>query len=370
MQANDLNRPLRHPGRRTRRPVGGAIVPVILTLAGLVAAIALVWVAVVDEPEGGRFRIAVPITEAEPPTTAALGQPRRATHRPEPPAADAGRLAVAFAGSPSPGLVRAGSQPLDRLIEESRFGPLPQIAEDGLRPIDAYSRPAAAVQGPRIAIVLGGLGISQTGTQDAIQRLPEDVTLAFAPYGSSLGRWVTRAREAGHEVALQVPLEPVGYPDTDPGEHTLLTGADIESNMRDLHWVMSRITSYTAVMNYMGARFTSDEMAMRSLLGEVAGRGLAYVDDGSSPHSLARDLGEEIDAPVVVADRIVDADRSPAAIARQLLDLERLARQRGLAVGIASAFPASIAGLAEWIPQAEARGITFVPISAALAQSE
>ena len=72
------------------------------------------------------------------------------------------------------------------------------------------------------SIVVGGLGLSQTGTQKAIETLPEDVTLAFAPYGSSLQRWVDKAREDGHEVLLQIPLEPIDYPQENPGEHTLL----------------------------------------------------------------------------------------------------------------------------------------------------
>ena len=33
---------------------------------------------------------------------------------------------------------------------------------------------------------------------------------------------VARAREAGHEVLLEVPMEPFDYPDNDPGPQTLL----------------------------------------------------------------------------------------------------------------------------------------------------
>ena len=43
------------------------------------------------------------------------------------------------------------------------------------------------------------------------------MTLAFSPYADDLPRSVAKARAAGHEILLQVPLEPYGYPDVDPG---------------------------------------------------------------------------------------------------------------------------------------------------------
>ncbi|MBN9216594.1 MAG: divergent polysaccharide deacetylase family protein, partial [Mesorhizobium sp.] len=67
------------------------------------------------------------------------------------------------------------------LIEASETGPLPMRSADGRRPFDAYARPWSGSRGARIAIVIGGLAVSQTGTQAAIAKLPPEVTLACAP---------------------------------------------------------------------------------------------------------------------------------------------------------------------------------------------
>jgi polysaccharide deacetylase 2 family uncharacterized protein YibQ len=214
--------------------------------------------------------------------------------------------------------------------------------------------------------VVGGLGLSQTGTQNAIDALPPDVTLAFAPYGSSLERWVSKARAGGHEVILQIPLEPLDYPAVDPGEHTLLASGGA-ANRQDLHWTLGRMTSYAGVMNHMGARFLQDERALVPFLGEIGERGLYYLDDGSTPQSLAGKVGEALKVPVVTADLTIDRDRSPAAIASALDSLESIARERGLAVGVASAFPSSVEAIARWTTAAEARGIIVIPASAAAA---
>ncbi|WP_275428417.1 divergent polysaccharide deacetylase family protein, partial [Enterobacter cloacae] len=72
---------------------------------------------------------------------------------------------------------------------------------------------------------MGGLGMSQTGTQQAIAMLPAEVTLAFAPEGNSLIRWMQTARQNGHELLMQVPLEPFDYPRVNPGRNTLTVDA-------------------------------------------------------------------------------------------------------------------------------------------------
>lgn len=110
------------------------------------------------------------------------------------------------------------------LIENTPLGPLPRIADDGRKPMQAYAAPAANGKF-RIAIVVMGLGLSAKATQAAISSLPPAVTVGLLPYASDAPRWLSAARAAGHEVVLQVPMEPFDFPDSDPGPHTLRAGS-------------------------------------------------------------------------------------------------------------------------------------------------
>ena len=112
-------------------------------------------------------------------------------------------------------------------------------------------------------------------------KLPPAVTLAFTPYGADPGKLVERARSLGHEILLQVPLEPFDYPDNDPGPQTLLTTLSAEQNQDRLLWLLSRFQGYVGLSNFMGARFLPNEASMQPLMREAAKRGLAYFDDGS-----------------------------------------------------------------------------------------
>ena len=255
-----------------------------------------------------------------------------------------------------------------RLLESSRHGALPRIAPDGARPAEIYARAVRPLpnrkNAPRVAIVLGGLGISAILTKQAIEKLPGPVTFAFAPYGAQVEADATSARAEGHEILLQVPMEPFDYPDNDPGPQTLLTTLNGDQNLDRLQWLMSRFQGYVGVASYMGARFTSTEQALGPMLKEVAKRGLIYFDDGASTRSLAGHIAGANNLPYAKAEIMLDAVPTPAQIDRALSRLEATARERGTAVGFAAAVPAAIERIAQWAKAAEGRGIQLVPISA------
>jgi polysaccharide deacetylase 2 family uncharacterized protein YibQ len=270
---------------------------------------------------------------------------------------------------PQAALGKLNPAPDQRLVERSRQGLLPRIGIDGSRPANVYARPsgrsADARPAARVALVVGGLGISPTATADAVAKLPDEVTLAFAPYGGDLERHVTLAREDGHEVMLQAPMEPFDYPDNDPGPHTLTVRARTQENIGHLHWALGRFTGYVGVINFMGARLTADEAALAPILREIGSRGLVFVDDGSSSRSIAIQVGAGAGTPTARADLVVDGVPRPDAIDRQLERLEQIAKQRGFALGSAGALPVTVDRVAQWAKTLEGRGIILVPVSGA-----
>src|SRR6185312_9184209 len=120
---------------------------------------------------------------------------------------------------------------------------------------------------------------------------------------------------------LQVPMEPHDYPDNDPGPQTLLTSLTAEMNIGRLHWLMSRMQGYVGIEGYMGARFTASEQALRPVLADTAKRGLIYVDDGSSPRSIAGQIAGAQNIPFAKADVALDPYAPPQQIDQALARL-------------------------------------------------
>ena len=353
-------------------------------LAALILVVAYARVALVDDPLGGRPSAIVDIsssrnsnavannvaseTEAAPSVT-----PLDTAQDAKP--ASSGTMEITAVDPnlpdsvPTPVGIRAltemGFDP--DLIEETPNGPIPQMGGTGKTPFLTYSRASvgpSAATGPVIAIVVTGLGLNEAGTLDAIAKLPDNVTLAFAPYSRSLQQTTGAARAEGHEMLLQVPMEPFDYPDSDPGPQTLLTGQTPRANLDKLYWLMARFGGYFGVVNYMGARYTSSAADFEPFIEEIATRGLGYLDDGSSNRSVAPQMAGRNKVPFARADAEIDANPSRAAILEQLTQLETTASEKGYAVGIASALPVSIDAITEWAEGLKSRGAMLVPISA------
>jgi polysaccharide deacetylase 2 family uncharacterized protein YibQ len=389
-QRDELNQPLGLGPAQPRRSVSYrafALLGCVLIAAGLIAFLVRTDNRFAGEPYAVAAIDQRPAVSG-PPAAAASRQASTAAMAPTgPPAnqmsasqieAQSGVKVVRNGGGAPPGALiievpeavglQLNAAPDQRLVEKSRYGLLPRIGADGARPADVYARPPLVADNlkgaPRIALLVGGLGLSEEGTAEAIRQLPGAVSLGFAPYGAAVERLVAEAREAGHETLLQAPMEPFDYATNNPGPHTLLSSASETQVLDDLHWLMARFQGYVGVTNFLGAKFTADQAALAPALRDIATRGLLYVDDGSSPRSLARSEAARINLPAVTADVVIDAAPKPQAIDEALIRLEALARANGSAVGVATALPISVEHISRWARSLEARGLALTPISA------
>ncbi|HML13277.1 MAG TPA: divergent polysaccharide deacetylase family protein [Xanthobacteraceae bacterium] len=386
MTADDLNAPLGTAKPKRRRFTVPVLVP--RAIAGALAACLLIfslWALLVDDPFGGE-PVAVAPVQLGATTASKTGEPPAAAQaKVNPPAETAGaapaavppgaktvtiidglsgkRQDVVVGEAPQSSPARTGAD--ERLVESSPQGAIPAVGPDGARAAEVYARPVkSSPGGPRIAIMVGGLGVSASSTSEAMAKLPPAVTLGFTPYGQDLARLVARARGEGREIVLQVPMEPFDYPDNDAGPQTLLTTLSPEQNLERLHWAMSRFQGYVGIANYMGARFTAAEQALGPVMRDAGKRGLIYLDDGTSARSVTSQIAGAANMPFAKANIVLDAVPTPAEIDGALARLEAMARERGVAVGVANALPASIDRIAQWAKAAAGRGIVLVPVSA------
>jgi uncharacterized protein len=408
--ADDLSAPLGLQRSKKRRKIPIKAAHVVAAALALFSGIFVLWTVFADDPLGGEPVVAIPIdmhtvSGAEKPGRVAATEGTEALQSALKHDAPAGRPTVVAAAPPAaaalppnaktvtiidgktgerqemvvPGAgggaaaadagAAADSASADlKFAQVTPHGTVPKIAADGTRPADAFARPVKPLPGkpdaPRVALVVGGLGVSASATADAIAKLPGAVTLAFMPYGADVAREAARARSAGHELLLQVPMEPFGYPDNDSGPQTLLTSLTPDQNVDRLHWLMSRFQGYVGLASAMGARFTASEPAFAPILRDTASRGLIFVDDGSNPRSVAARIAGASNLPFAKADIVLDTVPTAGEVEHALGRLEMAARERGVAVGICSALPVSIEQVAKWAKAAESRGLLLVPISA------
>jgi polysaccharide deacetylase 2 family uncharacterized protein YibQ len=256
----------------------------------------------------------------------------------------------------------------DLLLERLPAGLVPKVAPDGTTPWQYYARPFPQDdKRPRIAIVVTGMGQSASATQTAIARLPGAVSFAFAPTTPQPQPLVDAAREKGHEVLLAVPMQPQGYPASDPGANTLLTNQSDEENVRRLEATLAAFTGYVGLTSRTdsGTAFLTQRENLRAVLQQVQRRGLVYLDLWQVQGSKVAPLAKELSLPRAFSDLQIDRMPSAIGIDEQLAQLERLAQANGVAVGFAEAQnPVVIDRLALWAGTLRDRGIVLAPVTA------
>lgn len=300
-----------------------------------------------------------------------LGDIGEAAPAPEDPAADImitvdGAPARAIGGKPASATAAAATPiaaPDAALLKRSAYGQVPRIAVDGRRPSKLYAQSFTPGKNPSVALIVGGLGLNRALTERAIDDLPPRVTLAFAPYAKDLPFWTKRARDAGHELMIEIPMENRSGDGEALGPAALLTSRTAEENAQRLDWILSRFPGYFGATNYLGVKFSGDRDAMDFLLARLDAAGLAYVDDTGSLGAGARN-GES-----TIIDRLIDPgyrERDGRA-KRDLEALEAIAARNGDALGKTYVHDATLDDIAQWAHSLDERGLTLAPASAVLA---
>jgi len=280
-----------------------------------------------------------------------------------PPAVQQVPRVQAEAPARGPGPIPPPDPALEEKSKDFAGGLLPRIGADRRSPMLAYAAYAnPSDPRPRIAILLSDLGMSQSDSLRAVRDLPPAVSLAVSPYAAHLGPLAEAARAAGHELLLGLPMEPRNYPLDNPGERALMTGNSEGVNAQRLDWALTRLRGYVGVTGALGTlrgeRFAASPSQMDPVLSELAQRGLLYVDPrpgaGHPPSVVGR-----------AVDLVIDDPPNAAAIEQKLAELERLAHDRGSAIGLAGPpLPVTVQRIAAWAATLASRGFVLMPVSA------
>jgi uncharacterized protein len=254
--------------------------------------------------------------------------------------------------------------PLNASLQEKvAVGQLPIISATGVKPWRYYAKPYSHKgHYPMVAVVITGLGQGKAVSNDAI-KLSENFSLSFSPYARDVTTWTNSARAVGHEVLMDLPLEPANFPASDPGPYGLLAGKSPDENATKLQWLMSRVQGYVGFVTPGNEAFSSHNEAFRALLESFSARGLLMVMPHEPVKKETRQTLDDSKAAYALADVMLDEEPSPAAISIRLATLEKLASKRGYAIGITQGVPLTIQELARWSADLEKRGFTLVPVS-------
>ncbi len=217
---------------------------------------------------------------------------------------------------------------------------------------------------PKITIIVTGLGLKQVETELALSELPPLTTIGFSVYGDNIFSLIQRVRAKNQEALVELPLEPVYYPGSDPGPRALFTDKSWDENAKNLDWVLTQAKGSVGLLAFMGGKYLSKTGPMKAALSEIKQQGYIFVDNMAAVNSVTDQVSAEIKSQTASVTLLLDTEPSRSAIDARLKDLEQQAKTSGYAVGLARAYPVSINKIKEWAATLDAKGLVLVPITA------
>lgn len=242
-----------------------------------------------------------------------------------------------------------------------RGGPSAPPPPAGVNPVPVV--PPADVQPPagRVSVIFDDAGGSLEDLE-AIISLGRPVTIAVLP-GLRFSRDVAeRARAAGLEVFLHLPLEADDSAKA-MGPGGIATAMSDEEIAATVRAGLASVPGAVGVNNHMGSRASADERVMRAVLGEVKRSGLIWVDSRTTTKTVGARLAAELGIPAASRQVFLDNTDDPQAIRTQITRLIQAARTSGQAIAIGHAHRQTAQVLREMLGEFDRLGIEFVPAS-------
>ncbi|MGH7725651.1 MAG: divergent polysaccharide deacetylase family protein [Candidatus Eiseniibacteriota bacterium] len=196
------------------------------------------------------------------------------------------------------------------------------------------------------------------------------LTVAVLPQSKSTKAWGERLKRAGHEVLLQIPMEPLNYPQRDPGPGAVLVDMPSGQIQRLVKRHLSEVSPATGATSYMGAMALSDVAAMTAVMNELKRAEVYYLDARTIPGSIAAERAAQEGVTCFRVDQRLETpgkyETQVKMLGKQLEAAVDLARRRGYAIVLVHPDKPSLAVLRRDVPKLLRSGVRFERLSSLL----
>jgi uncharacterized protein len=214
---------------------------------------------------------------------------------------------------------------------------------------------------PSVAIIIDDLGYDKNMAEKFAQ-LDAALTFSILPYSPFQKKISGLARSRDLEVMLHLPMEPVEYPEVNPGPGTLLTSMTPDELIRQLEQNIAAVPDAKGVNNHMGSKLTTESTQMYQIFSVLKQRGLFFVDSRTTADSICEPSARLFQVPFAQRDVFIDHYQTPGFIRKQIKELIRIAELKGEAVGIMHPHTTTLRILQEMLPDLK-KHVQLVPVS-------
>ncbi len=211
-------------------------------------------------------------------------------------------------------------------------------------------KPPQKVQIPKIAIIIDDIGYDKKISL-ALSDLDSNITfsvLPFAPFGKFISE---NLYSKGFQLMLHLPMEPVEYPQVNPGPGAIFSFMSPDELIDQLKKNIQEIPHIVGVNNHMGSKLTARSDQMNQIFSILKKENLFFVDSRTSAKSQCRPSARLLQVKFARRDVFLDNIQNTDYIAGQLKKLVNLAKKNGSAIGIGHPYAVTLDALSTHLPK-------------------
>jgi polysaccharide deacetylase 2 family uncharacterized protein YibQ len=214
---------------------------------------------------------------------------------------------------------------------------------------------------PRVAIIIDDLGYDKKIASKflTLNEVMSFSVLPHSPFQKAIARAINESRR---DLLLHLPMEPIEYPQIDPGVGALLSSMTPDCLLDQLGRNLNAVPFIVGVNNHMGSRLTQDPAIMRQILIVLKKRNLFFVDSLTNPQSCSQRVAHQLKVDFARRHVFLDHDQDANAIRFQIRRLISIAKKQGWAIGIGHPHPVTWEVLNDELPNI-ATQVEFVRVS-------
>ena len=214
---------------------------------------------------------------------------------------------------------------------------------------------------PRVAIIIDDLGYDHVMAEKFFS-LDAVLTFSVLPYSTFHKKIAKQIQDKGVEAMLHLPMEPLEYPQVDPGLGALLTSMTPDQIIEQLNLDLKAVPYIKGVNNHMGSKMTAVSTQMYQIFSVLKQRNLFFIDSRTTQKTLCKPSARLFMIPFAQRDIFLDNTQEAEAIREQINQLILIANSHGEAIGIAHPHDVTYEVLLQELPKI-GKKVELVPAS-------
>ena len=213
-----------------------------------------------------------------------------------------------------------------------------------------------------IAIIIDDFGYRNDYVTDGFLALEADLTYAVIPGHEHSYFFSEKAKSAGFEVIVHMPMENTGKTYGEE-QFVLKTDMDVETIQRRVINAFNQIPSAVGMNNHQGSRASADQRIMSTIARVLKDKDKFFVDSRTTVETIGETTMKIFDVPTASRNVFLDNDDDEEKITVQLMKLVKKSEEKGTAIGIGHVKPKTLNVLKKHIPRLQKDGYKFEFVS-------